>query len=532
VSFRRFAESVCKVEPSPLIAAVMDASEGRRPTTITQAACVQHFGCKLAELPDEPRRTVAVRSGGRAGKTSRLVATKALHAAWTVPVPGLRRGEAAYSLLVAPDLMLARQAFSFVLGYVEDSPTLSRAVIGKPTKNWVELRRPDGVRVRIEVAAASRGGRGTRGRTLVFAALDEAAFFFDETTGVVNDADVWRAVLQRVVPGGQVWITSTPWIEDLGLLEEQIGKNFGVHDTALAVTGGTRDFNPSWDPTGEIERDLREQDPDAATREVDGLPIGGGAGQFLDPVAIKECVDLDLSLPMPVVRGTAYFGADLAFSSDSSALVGVANVEGLHTVVVADELRPKKGAPLRPKHVIDTFAGVLGSYGCKRFLADQHYRESAREHLQPHGISFVDAPAGDQRGESYLHLRKMIHEHRVRLPSHPRLLAQLRSIIAKPMAQERWSYMIPRRRGQGHGDLVSALILALWAVRGGAQSDEKRAAVRAAARRCTDRAPPVGAEFAMVQEGAWNEAHRAPQRTVPRRDPADYDVATRSWKRH
>jgi hypothetical protein len=75
---------------------------------------------------------------------------------------------------------------------------------------------------------------GVRGRTLVFAGLDEACFFFDETTGVVNDADLYRAVLQRVVSGGQVWIVSTPWLADTGLLETTIAKNWGSHEHALA----------------------------------------------------------------------------------------------------------------------------------------------------------------------------------------------------------------------------------------------------------------------------------------------------------
>lgn len=231
MKFRAFAESpaYCNLELSPLMAAIMDAADGVTPTTISDSECLQHFGCLLDELPDEPRRTVAVRAGGRGGKTSRLLATKALHAAWTVPLPTLRRGEVASSLLVAPDLKLARQALSFVVGYAEDSKILRRALVDDPTKDSVDLRRPDGKRVRIEVVAASRGGRGARGRTLCFAGLDEACFFYDESTGVMNDADVYRAVLQRVVPGGQVWIVSTPWLADTGLLEQVIAKNWGAH---------------------------------------------------------------------------------------------------------------------------------------------------------------------------------------------------------------------------------------------------------------------------------------------------------------
>ena len=475
MTLREFAESraYCGLELSPLIGAFMDASEGITPTTIDDVASLAHFGCLLADLPTKPRRTVAVRAGGRGGKTSRLLAPKALHAAWTVPLPTLRKGEVASALLVAPDLKLARQTLSFVAGYVEDSRILSRALVGDPSKDSVELQRPDGKRVRIEVLAASRGGRGVRGRTLVFAGLDEACFFYDEASGVVNDTDVFRAVLQRVVPGGQVWIVSTPWLADTGLLETTIAKNFGIHENALVCTAGTRALNPTWDPTGEIEKDLRAQDPDAAVREVDGEPMSGGAGVFFDGAAITACIDDTIMLPVQPREGASVaFGADLGFVSDSSALVGTTVAEPFEVVVI-EEQRPKKGAPLKPSEVLGGFAETMKLYGGREFVADAHYRESAKEHLETRGIEFVDAPAGQTgKAEMYLHAKKVFHERRVRLPNLPRLLTQIRQIVAKPLPGGGMQITSPRRRGGGgHGDLVSALVNSLWAAReGGGES--------------------------------------------------------------
>jgi hypothetical protein len=161
-------------------------------------------------------------------------------------------------------------------GMSKAAASCSRALVEAPTREGLELRRPDGKRVRIEVLAASRGGRAVRGRTLVFAGMDECAFFYDESTGVVNDADIYRTVLQRVVPGGAVWLVSTPWLAETGLLEQSIAKNLGTHETALAVVAPTRALNPTWDPTGEIERDMRDQDPTAAAREIDGIPLAAG----------------------------------------------------------------------------------------------------------------------------------------------------------------------------------------------------------------------------------------------------------------
>ena len=58
--------------------------------------------------------------------------------------------------------------------------------------------------------------------------------------------------------------------------------------------------------------------------------------------------------------------------------------------------------------------------------------------------------------------KKLIHEGRIRLPNHPRLLSQLRSVVSKPTPGGGLTISIPRRRGQGHGDLVSAAVLAIW----------------------------------------------------------------------
>lgn len=291
--FREFLESkdFCNLELSPLVAAIADASEGIRPTTIDDDVAVRHFGCPLDGLPLGKHRTVDIRAGGRGGKTSRLLAPKAVHAAWTVPLPTLRAGEFGSAVLVAPDLKLARQALSFVHGYVEESPVLRAARHGPPTKDHVELRRPDGKLVRIEILAATRGGRAVRARTLVFAGLDEACFFFAEGTGVVNDTEIYDAVLMRVVPGGQTWIVSTPWIDGVGLLEQHIKVNWGKHERTLCATAPTRALNPTWDPTGEIEADMRAQDPDKAAREIDAIPMKGSGVSFISADALDACVE-------------------------------------------------------------------------------------------------------------------------------------------------------------------------------------------------------------------------------------------------
>jgi hypothetical protein len=158
-SHRTFAESphYCGLTLSPLMAATMDAAEGREipPGLLSDETVSRHFGCTRDQLPRLRRALVAVRAGGRAGKTSRLLATKALHAALTVPLPTLAPGERAVALLMAPDLKLSQQILGFVRGYCEGSPDL-RSRVTRDTADEIELRRPDGNAVAIRTRAASR----------------------------------------------------------------------------------------------------------------------------------------------------------------------------------------------------------------------------------------------------------------------------------------------------------------------------------------------------------------------------------------
>jgi hypothetical protein len=482
-TLRAFAEhpDFCGLDYSPLVAGIADASEGLQPTTLTDAQSERHFGCPLSRLPRTRARTVVVRAGGRGGKTSRLLAPKALHAAWTVPVPLLGKGEEAYSILVAPSMRLAQQAFSFCRGYVEASPVLSRALVDGPTKEHLTLRRPDGVRVRIEVFAAGRGGAQLRAKSLVSALFDEAAFFRDEGTGVVNDAELYRAVLQRIVPGGQAWLVTTPWLEGVGLVEETIAKDFGAHVHALCAVAPTRALNPFWDPTGEIEADLRAQDPDAAAREIDAVPMAGGSRAFFDANAITHAVDERRPLSLEPARGGVYgAGGDFAFKRNSSALCVVERRGDDYHLALLEEERPEPGTPLKPSAVCGRFGAELKRFSVGAVAADSHERDAVATELAAHNVSVVPAPEGQAgKAESYLFARRLLQEGRLHLPDHARLKRQLRDVISKPAPGGGLSISSPSKASGEHGDLVSALVVALWQAQRGGDDSEIDGAVSA-----------------------------------------------------
>jgi hypothetical protein len=502
LSFRAFLESnaFCGLAPSPAVGAIVDASEGRE-VELDDVACRAIFRCGRIGLPREARRLIVVGAGGRGGKTSRLLAPKAVHAAWTVPLPTLADGEVAVSLLVAPKRRLAMQGFAMVKGIINRSPILRAAVV-EETKGAmlsITLQRPDGTRVRVEVGSANRGGQDARAYTLVFCGLDEAAFFYADDGYTVTDAEIFDAAFQRIVPGGQLWIVSTPWIEGVGIMEQYIESDWGTHINALvAARIGTRVLNPTWDEAGEIERAIRARPggDEIADREILALPLAKGSSSFFDPAAIKAACE---RMPPEGKAVGAGAGADFGHTSDASAL-GIVDryLDNLFAPSVASEIPSTSGQT--PSATYNAFADSLIARGVKSFAADGHYKEAVREAFAKRGIQYVEAPEGnDGKTITYLHARDALVEGRLCLGALPpgdraRLASQLRGVISKPMEQGRIKLSFPRRRladvlkgtaSGGHGDSVSALVLAMWRAGAGkpATTTESRRLIRGGATR-------------------------------------------------
>lgn len=476
-SFRDFLGYV-GADPSPVIAAIADASEGRL-ITLPPALCESTFGCAAADLPTTLRRTVVVRAGGRGGKTSRLIAPKAIHAALTVPLPTLAAGEHARAVIVAPDKALAVQALSFVRGYVGAHPALRRLVVESKsgasddddvgTTERVTLRRPtDGKLVDICIGAATRGGKAVRARTLVFVGLDEAAFFYADDNYTVTDAEIYRAAVQRVVPGGQIWIVSTPWIEGYGVLEERIAKDWGRHEHSLVAVGPTRALNPTWDPDGEIERDMRATDPDNAAREIDAVPLPAGTKLFFPPDAITAAVDDARAGDLPAVQGVRHWaGCDLGFRKNSSALALARRAGARVELACVAEMRPRPGEPLKPSEVCASFARVCLDYEARTMRGDLHYADTAHEELPKtrdvtgrRQVAYDEwTPTQETKAEAFTAFKRLLTERLVVLPNNPRLLGQMRRTAAREMPGGTVQIQLPKQ-GASHGDLLMAAVLA------------------------------------------------------------------------
>lgn len=410
-------------------------------------------------IPPESRAVFVAVCGARGGKSYVLCALRLLHLALTLPLAALAPGEVASGLIVAPDLRLARQCLRYARGAAKATPAIEAKVLSDSADGFV-LQREGGRTVAIEALPATRGGSALRGRSLVGAVLDEAAFFRDEDYSV-NDTEIFKAVAPRVMPEGQVIIGSTPWAEGIGLLFDLFSKNHGAPTTALAAHAPTLLLRSDPRTRAMVERE-RERDPDNALREFDAQFMTAGTGLFFDPSAIDRAVDTSASFPLVhAPAAVVAAGADFGFRSDSSALAIARLEDGAYRVANVIELRPERGKPLVPSAVVARFADEAKVYGCTSVVADRHYEEAIREHLATHALRLVPAPDGlAGKVETYTRVKALLNEGRVRLPNHRRLLDQLKAITSKPTPGGGLTISSPRRGGS-HGDLVSAFVLAL-----------------------------------------------------------------------
>lgn len=393
------------------------------------------------------RRQWLIRAGRRAGKSGglcKLGVAWALFGPWRVP-----RGEVGVVAIVSVSKDEAAQRLRTIAAMLD-------ALKVRYERRGEEIALSDRPVV-FKVFPCTT--TGVVGFTAILVIGDEAARW-ESRDGMANPArDVIGSLRPTLAtqPWGFIVLSSSPWGDD-----DYHAEQFDLGDSDFQIAS----YAPTWIANPSItEADTRRLEPHEPTwrREYLAVP-SAGAESFFDAAAIDAAIDDALivpAAPRPELR--AFAGKDIGLRSDGSALAVVRVEHELIVVVDLIELTPTKREPLKPSAVVGTFARAAKLHRCRSVVSDHFYIESVREHLAAAGLGLVAAPAGlTGKVETYTRVRALLHEGRIRIPKHDRLIRQLREVQSRPTPGGALTITSPRRAGS-HGDVASAFVLAVWA---------------------------------------------------------------------
>lgn len=448
-----------------VVAAV--AFDGVQPRDLTGAdreLARQLFG-DVDTIPDDVRGIVVMIVGARAGKTF-LGALRLLHLALFLRLDKLQPGQEGKVWIVAPELDLATEGLNYIRGQLEENPRL-RPLLLNPPKPGVRVERlvirrdNDRKLVAFEIKAAKRMGVTERGRVIIAAMLDEAAFFFDESH-VVNDVEIFNAVQPRIMAGGQLILPTTPWAE-AGLAYDLFKANHGKPSSALAVLGSTPAMRTDPDILAQVAKALevdRQRGTQNARREFFCKFLSTSAVVFFAPEDLNAAIAGPNELPTePPLGAKVGAGGDVGLRKNSSACAIALRVDNSLTVPVVTELHPDQGQALKPSEVWSMFAGTLKAWGAWALALDQAERESAREDLSKAGLTVTDAAS---TMECLSELRTALRERRIKMVDDPLLREQLRSIRIRPRPGGGESLVVPTTPDGRHCDRAVAVATAVF----------------------------------------------------------------------
>lgn len=425
----------------------------------------------VERVPDIAREVIVDVCGRRGGKSYLFEALPLVHAMYTVPLFMVAPGQIPIALVISPNDVLRQEVTNYAFGAIRSHPVLRRTLVlakgqeDAPIVSQFMIRRPGtGELVGFTGGVATKGGYGGRGKSMVGACLDEAAFFRGETN-VVSDKEIFNACIPGLLPSAKMRIGTTPWAQ-AGLVWELFSENHGHPVSAVVAHAPTQLLRPEL--AGEVEQE-RTKDPDLCERERDAKFMGMGTVRFFTDDLIDRFFDKQASYPIPPMPGhERRAAADLGFRSDSSAMAMSDTPPGstVSYLALLLERRPEPGKPLIPSETCNLFAATAVAEGASYVMADGHYLESLREN----GVTLAVHPAPATPNEAFIAFRTLVRDNRLKM-AHPdtlvgeartmalRLKAQMREVEATPIPGGGISIRLPRWRTGGHCDILSAAVL-------------------------------------------------------------------------
>jgi hypothetical protein len=390
------------------------------------------------------KRNFVGRGGRRAGKSSTLIGRVAVFemlAPWHV-VP---HGDVGWFIVISASKPQAKARIGTAHKALDDLDIVHRHT----TEEITLADRPIGMKA---IAATLEA---VVSDTCIGTLCDEMARWRDKDTGANPAADILTSLKPSMatMPNAKAWYISAPW----STLDEHHKMYEAGNDESQEVFFGTTwDLNPTITEadTHKLERDKVSRD-----REYGAIPMSSDETKFFAG-AFVDAAKMSRRWPS---MGERMGGGDFAFKRNSSALV-VLDKNGRERVTLkVCEERVPGDKPLRPSVTIKDLIGIAAAHGCGGVACDLHYIESVREVTDDFTIALLDFP-NDNEGiaQAYVRTRVLISDGLLDLSAAPELLIeQLKETTSKPTVTG-LAITNPIKEGR-HGDLVSALVCAVWA---------------------------------------------------------------------
>lgn len=406
----------------------------------------QCTGRKLS--PTERAREAWLAIGRRGGK-SRILALIAAYEALFGDWPKyLSAGEKGYIVIIAADRKQCRTILQYVHAFLKGAKGIDDNFVGEIENEGIEV----GGNLIIEVATSSY--RTVRGRTIVLALCDEAAFWAAED-GSNPASEVIKALrpAMATIPSAMLLVASSPWAKR-GPLYDAFQKHYGKDGQILIWNAPTWVMNPS------LPRDhptiAAEYEEDEISASVE---YGGEFRNDIDGYVTRELVESLIEagvIVRPYAKGKTYVAfVDPSGGANDSMAMAIAHMDDRTAVLDwMKEWRP----PYSPAAVVDECVSVLRGYGCTSVRGDYYGVEWVQEPFRKQGIGYTKSAF--VKSEIFREALPMMNSGRAMLLDNSRLVGQLISLERKVAGGGRETITKPKH-GNFHDDLANAAMGAL-----------------------------------------------------------------------
>jgi hypothetical protein len=359
---------------------------------------------------EPPKRPVAELVGAcarRTGKDSVASLLGAYGSATFDQQNRLRPGERAQVLCLACDRDQAKIVFGYIKSYFDSIPQL-KAMVVRETATTFELNNG------VDVTVATNSFRSIRGKPVLLAILDEAAFMMSETSAS-PDVELYAALKPALatIPGSRIVIISSPYRKS-GLLWNKYKQYFGKDDdSALVIQASVRQLNPTI--SQEIVDAAIEEDPASARSEWLGQ-FRDDIGAFLTIEMIESAVDKGVMV-RPPQKGLAYHcGVDPSGGVSDSFVAAISHADKDNSIILDGLLEIK--APFDPDVAVEQVAGLLKSYGISQCTGDRYSAQFVVSAFAKHGVVYRHSER--DRSKIYADVLPLFTSGRARLLDTPK----------------------------------------------------------------------------------------------------------------